>query len=382
MRSVAKDTGIPQAFTDYREMLEKVQPDITVVATPNIFHKPMTLAALEAGSHVLCEKPLALTYADAKEMMDFAAEKGKILTVGTHYRYSAPMQAAKAHVDAGFFGEIYAARTVWQRRAGIPGYGSWFTNRDLAGGGSLLDIGVHALDRVLYLMGYPEAVSVTGASYDKLGKLGVGLGGWGLDISKPGAGVRYDVDDLTWAFVRFANGVSLIFQVAWASHLPEQFFAEVYGTKGGANVTNREGRRPVYGAERAAGAHRNQRARGQGQFVCASHREFVATPERRCFGRHHHAGAGAVERAHRRRHHAFGGAWLWSSWMTDGFHPYVLTYSLKRRTNEAGGHSSCGAADAELCGDGALLCADARFSHHASLGRCQHRVHRRGQHDD
>ncbi len=74
VRSVAKDTGIPQAFTDYREMLEKVQPDITVVATPNIFHKPMTLAALEAGSHVLCEKPLALTCADAREMMDFAAE--------------------------------------------------------------------------------------------------------------------------------------------------------------------------------------------------------------------------------------------------------------------------------------------------------------------
>ncbi len=163
---------------------------------------------------------------------------------------------------------------MWQRRADIPGYGSWFTNRDLAGGGSLLDIGVHALDRVLYLMGYPEAVSVTGASYDKLGKLGVGLGGWGLDISKPGAGVRYDVDDLTWAFVRFANGVSLIFQVAWASHLPEQFFAEVYGTKGGANVTNARGRRPVYGAERAAGAHRNQRARGQAQFVCASSREL------------------------------------------------------------------------------------------------------------
>ena len=86
VRSVANDTGIPQAFTDYREMLEKVQPDITVVATPNVFHKPMTLAALEAGSHVLCEKPLALTYADAKEMIDFAAAKGKILTVGTHYR--------------------------------------------------------------------------------------------------------------------------------------------------------------------------------------------------------------------------------------------------------------------------------------------------------
>src|SRR5688572_10040169 len=106
VRSVAKDTGIPRAFTDYREMLEKVQPDMTVLPTPNSFHKPMTLAALEAAAHVLCEKPLALSYAAAKEMMDFAAQKGKVLTVGTRYRYSPPMQAAKAHVDAGFFGEI------------------------------------------------------------------------------------------------------------------------------------------------------------------------------------------------------------------------------------------------------------------------------------
>ncbi len=241
VRTVAKETNIPNVFTDYREMLEKVQPDITVVATPNVFHKPMTMAALEAGSHVLCEKPLALSYADAKEMMALAKAKGKILTVGTHYRYSAPMQAAKAQVDSGFFGDIYAARTVWQRRAGIPGYGSWFTNRDLAGGGSLLDIGVHALDRVLYLMGYPDAVTVSGSSFSKLGQSGMGLGGWGMDINKPGAGVRFDVDDLTWAFVRFANGIALLFQVAWAAHLPEQFYAELYGTLGGANVTNREG---------------------------------------------------------------------------------------------------------------------------------------------
>ena len=152
VRTVANDTNIPHVFTDYREMLEKVQPDITVVATPNVFHKPMTLAALEAGSHVLCEKPLALSYEDAQEMMAFAAQKGKVLTVGTHYRYSPPMQAAKAHVDNGFFGEIYAARTVWQRRAGIPGYGSWFTNRDLAGGGSLLDERSVALRDLIHLV--------------------------------------------------------------------------------------------------------------------------------------------------------------------------------------------------------------------------------------
>ncbi len=239
-RQVAESTGIGQVFSDYQEMLAQVQPDITVVATPNVFHKPMALAALEAGSHVLCEKPLALTYADAQEMMDRAAEKGLVLTVGTHFRWSAPMQACKAHVDAGFFGEIYAVRTLWQRRAGIPGYGSWFTNKDLAGGGCLLDIGVHALDRALYLMGYPQPVTVSGTLFAKFGPRGQGLGGWGSDILQPGAGARFDVDDMAWAFVRFDNGSVLQFQVAWASHYPEQFFTELFGTEGGAYVGNRD----------------------------------------------------------------------------------------------------------------------------------------------
>ena len=240
-RVVAGKTDIPQVFTDYEEMLAQVRPDITVVATPNVFHKPMAMAALQAGSHVLCEKPLALTYPDAVEMMASAADKGLTLTVGTHYRFSPPMQAAKAHVDAGFFGEIYAARTVWQRRAGIPGYGSWFTNQDLAGGGSLLDIGVHTLDRALYLMDYPKPVTVSGASFAKFGTRGMGLGGWGADISAADSDARFDVDDLAWAFVRFANGAVLQFQVAWANHLPEQFFTEIYGTDGGAHTGDREG---------------------------------------------------------------------------------------------------------------------------------------------
>jgi predicted dehydrogenase len=150
------------------------------------------------------------------------------------------MRSAKAHVDAGFFGEIYAARTVWQRRAGIPGYGSWFTNKDLAGAGSILDIGVHALDRALFLMNYPKPTTVSGALFAKLGTRGIGLGGWGSDILSPAAGARYDVDDLAWAFVRFDNGAALQFQVAWASHLAEQFHAEIYGTEGAASIGHRD----------------------------------------------------------------------------------------------------------------------------------------------
>jgi predicted dehydrogenase len=238
-QEVADHTNIPAVFTDYQEMLAEIKPDIAVIATPNVFHKPMTLAALDAGAHVLCEKPLALTLDDAKEMYAHAEAVGRVLTVGTHYRWSSPMRTCKTHVDAGFFGEIYAARTVWQRHSGIPGYGSWFTNMDLAGGGSLLDIGVHALDRALYLMNYPTPVTVSGATYAKFGTRGLGLGSWGTDIQPATNNARFDVDDLTWAFVRFDNGVAMQFQVAWASHLPEQFYTELYGTDGGACVANR-----------------------------------------------------------------------------------------------------------------------------------------------
>lgn len=235
-QEAAQATGVSNAYSDYKEMLAAEKPDIVVVATPNIFHKPMSIDALRAGANVLCEKPLALSSADAQEMYDVADEMGKLLAVGTHYRYSNPVQVAKQQVDAGFFGDIYAARTLWNRRSGIPGYGSWFTNNDLAGGGSLFDIGIHAMDRALYLMDYPEPVSVSGASYGQFGPRGLGLGGWGIDRQKPTPGARFDVDDFTWGFIRFANGASLILEVSWAAHFEDQFYTELYGTEGGAHI--------------------------------------------------------------------------------------------------------------------------------------------------
>lgn len=240
-RALAAEMGVLGVYGDAGRMLAELKPDIVVVATPNAFHKPMSIAAMQAGAHVLCEKPLALKYTDAQEMYAEAAMQKRILTVGTHLRFTAPMQAVKAHVDAGFFGKIYAARTVWQRRNGIPGYGSWFTNHDLAGGGSLLDIGIHALDRALYLMGYPEPVTVSGASFAEFGPRAMGLGGWGSDILKPAPGARYDVDDFSWAMVRFANGAVLHLQVAWASNFPEVLTTELFGTAGGAQISGWEG---------------------------------------------------------------------------------------------------------------------------------------------
>jgi len=240
VKALAAEKNVPQTFTDYQTMLNTVKPDITVIATPNIFHKPMALAALQAGSNVLCEKPLALSHADAKEMMDLAAANGLTLTVGSHYRWSDAIRAAKAQADAGFFGEIYAVRTVWHRRSGIPGYGSWFTRKELAGGGSLLDIGIHALDRALFIMGYPQPVTVSGVTFAKLGTQGLGLGGWGADIQKPTGNAQFDVDDLSWALIRFDNGAVIQLQVSWAVNNKDQFYTEIYGTQGGAWVGDQD----------------------------------------------------------------------------------------------------------------------------------------------
>lgn len=245
-QEAAEEAGVEGAYADHKEMLAEEKPDIVVVATPNIFHKPISIDALQAGVNVLCEKPLALSVADAQEMYAVANEQGKLLTVGTHFRFSAPVQMAKRQVDAGFFGDIYAARTLWNRRAGIPGYGSWFTNNDLAGGGSLFDIGIHALDRALFLMGYPEPVTVSGVSYAQFGPRGQGLGGWGSDISKPSANARFDVDDFAWGFVRFDNGATLILEVSWASHFENQFYTELYGTEGGAYLGGMDNKIRLY----------------------------------------------------------------------------------------------------------------------------------------
>ncbi|MBV7334197.1 Gfo/Idh/MocA family oxidoreductase [Chloroflexi bacterium TSY] len=239
-KTVAQEKDVPHTFTDYEVMLDEIKPDITVIATPNVFHHPMTMAALNAGSHVLCEKPLALTYAHAKEMMDRAASKGLTVNVGSHYRWSDAIRAAKAQADAGFYGEIYAARTVWHRRSGIPGFGSWFTRKELAGGGCLLDIGIHALDRALFIMDYPNPVTVSGVTFSKMGTQGIGLGGWGSDISAPDSGAIFDVDDLSWALVRFENGAALQLQVSWAVNHEQEFVTEIYGTEGGAAVGDQD----------------------------------------------------------------------------------------------------------------------------------------------
>jgi len=230
-KEVAKKYDIPHAFESYQEMLEKSELDAVSVCVPNKFHVGAAVAALEAGCHVLCEKPPAMNTEEAELMMETAKKAGKILTYGFHYRYSPEVEITKSFIDAGEMGDIYAARVHAIRRRGIPGWGV-FTNKELQGGGALIDIGVHMLDTALYLMGYPEPEVVLGKTHQQIGnRKGVGLlGEWDYE--------NFSVEDMAVAMVTFKNGATLTLEAAFAANVEKNDTMQVslMGSKGGADI--------------------------------------------------------------------------------------------------------------------------------------------------
>ncbi|HEY0257920.1 MAG TPA: Gfo/Idh/MocA family oxidoreductase, partial [Candidatus Methylacidiphilales bacterium] len=155
--------------------------------------------------------------------------------VGMNQRFSADSQKIKQLADQGLFGEIYHAKAWWKRRAGIPKLGTWFGSKEIAGGGSLYDIGVHMLDLCLYTINNFEPVSVVGAAYTKFGNRGLGEGGWGLSDR---SAVAFDVDDFASAFIRFANGATVTLDTSWACHQAEANSdnVQIFGTEAGATL--------------------------------------------------------------------------------------------------------------------------------------------------
>ncbi|MBA4494434.1 Gfo/Idh/MocA family protein [Paenactinomyces guangxiensis] len=228
---VAQKFHIPHAFSNYEKMLQEMELDAVSICTPNKFHAPAAVAALEAGCHVLCEKPPAMTASEAERMARIAKQTGKILTYGFHYRHSPQVEALKRFIDANELGEIYSARAQALRRRGIPGWGV-FTNKELQGGGALIDVGVHMLDTALYLMGYPEPAIVLGSTYQKIGtRKGVGLfGEWDWK--------NFSVEDLAQGMIRFKNGATLLLEAAFAANIEQHEMMQVslMGDQGGADV--------------------------------------------------------------------------------------------------------------------------------------------------
>ncbi|WP_199614516.1 Gfo/Idh/MocA family protein [Paenibacillus alkalitolerans] len=228
-----QEFGIEHTFTHYRDMLAKMELDAVSVCTPNKFHAGAAIAALEAGCNVLCEKPPAMNAAEAREMANAARKSGKLLHYGFHFRFSAEAQMLRRYIDAGELGHVYSGKIKALRRSGIPGWGV-FTNKELQGGGPLIDIGVHMLDLGLYFMGYPKPVHVIGKTYRELGNrpLTPTWGGqWDYE--------NYSVEDLAMAMITFDNGASLHLEASFIVHMKEndRMNVQLYGTEGGCSFS-------------------------------------------------------------------------------------------------------------------------------------------------
>lgn len=234
-RDMAAKQGVAKVHDDVSALLADPEIDAVYIAVPNKFHADLAMAALEAGKHVLIEKPLAMNAREGEAMIAAAGKSGRVLLVGMNQRYIPAAQTIRAAVAAGEGGEIYHAKAYWWRRAGIPKLGTWFTHKALAGAGACNDIGVHALDVCLFMMDNFDPVSVSGATYAKFGPRGLGEGGWGHSDREHS---DFDVDDFATAFIRMRNGATVSFDAVWASHYPEEqkFGVELYGTEGGFSL--------------------------------------------------------------------------------------------------------------------------------------------------
>ena len=228
-----------KVYCEGMEMIEKEKLDIVSVAVPNNQHMELTVAALESGAHVLCEKPMAMNTAEAQKMLETAKRCGKKLGIDFSYRFKPQSRAMKDLIDQGALGDIYYGRSVWFRRAGIPGLaassfntgkgktapmGSWFFDKKQSGGGPLIDLGVHRLDLALWLMNSPKPTWVMAGTYTKFG-----------DKWAAKCGLEYTVEDLACAMIRFDNGATLELDASWASHIRENEHQtlRLLGDKGG-----------------------------------------------------------------------------------------------------------------------------------------------------
>ncbi|WP_394788899.1 Gfo/Idh/MocA family protein [Rhodoferax sp.] len=221
---VGDEFGIAGRYASAEALFATETLDVVSICTPNKFHKGLSLEAFAAGCHVLCEKPMAMNAQEGREMLEAAKDVGKRLMINFSYRFSAASRALKTQVDAGLFGDFYFGRSVWHRRRGMPGFGGWFGTQALAGGGPLIDLGVHRLDLALWLMGYPKPTWVMGSTYNAIAS----------PLAEK-AGKTFDVEDLAAGFIRFENGATLALEASWAANIQEAELMEtrLLGTKAG-----------------------------------------------------------------------------------------------------------------------------------------------------
>src|SRR6201984_851044 len=195
-------------FTSFDEMLLDSELNAVVISLPNALHYPFSLKSLRAGKHVLCEKPPTMHDGQMRTLHEEAQNRALVYYFGRQMRFSPSMQTAKKAVAERRLGEIYFAETMWVRSRGTPaGVDGWFTDRSKAGGGAVIDLGVHAIDAAWYLMGTPQPRAISAQTYQKFPQL-----------------VKnnvFDVEDNGYGMMRFENGATLLFKVSWAANLQD-----------------------------------------------------------------------------------------------------------------------------------------------------------------
>lgn len=219
------------------DLIKNPDIDIVDICTPNAYHAPLTIAALEAGKHVICEKPLAPTPKAIQSMIAARNKSKKMLMTAQHFRFQSNSQGMKKVIDGGVLGSVYHARSWMLRRSGAPTRPG-FVHKKQSGGGPCIDIGVHILDLTLWFLGHPRPAAVSGVTQNRLSKLPGAFSDWGGPIPK-----SWDVEEFAAAMVRFNNGATLVLEVSWLLHhktTSEDMQMWLYGEQGGAHWPGNE----------------------------------------------------------------------------------------------------------------------------------------------
>ena len=235
----AKEYGVEGAavYTDYKQLIARKDIDVVHVLTPNKQHSFITVDALEAGKHVMCEKPMAINSAEAKKMLDAAKRTGKKLTIGYQSRFRPDSMYLKKMCEAGELGEIYYAKAQAVRRRAVPTWGV-FLDAENQGGGPLIDIGTHALDLTLWEMNNYEPEMVVGTTYRKLADNENAANDWG-----PWDPKKFTVEDSAFGFIKMKNGATISLEASWALNtlLTNEAKTVLCGDKGGADMMGENG---------------------------------------------------------------------------------------------------------------------------------------------
>lgn len=236
-RKTAAKNGISKYYTNAEQMLYELKPDVVSVCVPNCFHKEYTIMALNYGTNVLCEKPLAFTYKDAEDMFAAAKRNNKFLMACQSMRYTPDRLAAKKYICENSINDFYYGEISRVRTRGIPTWGT-FHMKKISGGGAFVDIGVHMLDALVWLIGNPKIKSVSGTIMqnhkDEIGTLtesGALTGN--VDVKRKFDPDEMDVEDFSCGILNFENGVRVNFKVAWAANMPEESSINLIGKSAG-----------------------------------------------------------------------------------------------------------------------------------------------------